>query len=79
LVAAAGLPVSAPRWSADRYVELMSVDKKAERGTPKFVLLEALGRACVRRSPDDALRATLAATATATATGTSSAAHPAPG
>lgn len=79
LVAAAGLPVSAPRWSADRYVELMSVDKKAERGTPKFVLLEALGRACVRRSPDDALRATLAATATATATGTSSVAHPAPG
>ncbi len=64
LVSAAGLPVAAPRWSAERYVELMSVDKKAERGTPKFVLLEALGRACVRRAPDDALRATLAATAT---------------
>ena len=39
----------------------MSVDKKAERGTPKFVLLEAIGRACVRRVPEDAVRATLAA------------------
>ena len=60
-IAAAGLPVRGPAWSADRYLELMSVDKKAERGTPKFVLLEALGRACVKRVPDDAVRATLAA------------------
>lgn len=61
LIAAAGLPVRGPAWPAERYVELMSVDKKAERGTPKFVLLEALGRACVRRAPEDAVRATLAA------------------
>ncbi len=60
-IAAAGLPVRGPAWSADRYLELMSVDKKAERGTPKFVLLEALGSACVRRVPEDAVRATLAA------------------
>lgn len=62
-IAAAGLPVRGPAWPADRYVELMSVDKKAERGTPRFVLLEGLGRACVRRAPDDAVRETLAACA----------------
>ena len=61
LIAAARLPVRGPGWSAERYVELMSVDKKAERGTPKFVLLEGLGQACVRRAPDDSVRATLAA------------------
>jgi 3-dehydroquinate synthase len=60
-IAAAGLPVRGPAWAPERYVELMSVDKKAERGTPKFVLLEGLGRACVRRAPEDAVRATLAA------------------
>ncbi|MCL4744863.1 MAG: 3-dehydroquinate synthase [Burkholderiaceae bacterium] len=62
-IAAAGLPRAGPAWSADRYLELMSVDKKAERGTPKFVLLEAIGLACVRRVPEDAVRATLAACA----------------
>ncbi|HWS75920.1 MAG TPA: 3-dehydroquinate synthase [Quisquiliibacterium sp.] len=63
VIRAAGLPVRGPAWPAERYVELMSVDKKAERGTPKFVLLEGLGRACVRRAPDEAVRATLAACA----------------
>ena len=60
-IAAARLPLRGPAWPAARYVELMSVDKKAERGTPKFVLLEQLGRACVRRAPEDAVAATLAA------------------
>ena len=62
-IAAARLPVRGPAWPADRYVELMSVDKKAERGTPRFVLLEGLGRACVRRAPDETVRETLAACA----------------
>ncbi len=58
-IAAARLPVAGPAWDAGRYVELMAVDKKAEQGTPKFVLLEALGRAVVRRVPEAELRATL--------------------
>ena len=58
---AARLPVVAPRWPFERWVELMSVDKKAQRGTPRFVLLEAIGRAVLRRAPDDALRATIEA------------------
>ena len=60
-IAAAKLPISGPLWDLDRYVELMSVDKKAERGTPKFVLLQAMGKACVQRAPDEQVRATLQA------------------
>jgi 3-dehydroquinate synthetase len=40
------------------------VDKKAERGTPKFVLLERLGAARVQKVPDRALGDTLAALGT---------------
>lgn len=60
-VAAARLPLRAPSWPAKRWLELMSIDKKAEQGTPKFVLLEALGRALVRRVPAEPLRATIGA------------------
>jgi 3-dehydroquinate synthetase len=45
----------------------MSVDKKAERGTPRFVLLERLGAARVQRVPDAPLQATLAACTSADA------------
>jgi len=61
VVAAAGLPVRGPGWPASRYVELMSVDKKARQGTPRFVLLDGLGRATVRKVPDAPLAETLAA------------------
>jgi 3-dehydroquinate synthase len=61
VIAQAGLPVRGPAWPASRYVELMSVDKKAERGTPRFVLLERLGAARIQRVPDGPLAETLAA------------------
>ncbi|RPH67759.1 MAG: 3-dehydroquinate synthase [Burkholderiales bacterium] len=60
-IAAAGLPVRGPAWPFERYVELMSVDKKAQQGTPKFVLLERLGKARVQRVPDAPLREAIAA------------------
>jgi len=60
-VAEAGLPVQGPRWAVQRYIELMSVDKKAEQGTPKFVLLDALGSAVVKRAPQADVEATLRA------------------
>jgi len=60
-VGAARLPLRAPRWPAARWLELMSIDKKAEQGTPKFVLLEALGRATVRRVPAATLAETFVA------------------
>jgi 3-dehydroquinate synthase len=61
LIDAAGLPVTGPAWPAARYIELMSVDKKAEQGTPKFVLLDGLGAARVQKVPDAPLAETLAA------------------
>jgi len=61
VVAAARLPVRAPQLGDDRYIELMKVDKKAEAGRIKFVLLERIGQPCVTGVPADMLRATLAA------------------
>jgi 3-dehydroquinate synthase len=66
LLERAGLPVAGPQLPADRYLELMSVDKKAEGGRLRFILLEALGAAVIRAGvAPDALRATLETTVTA--------------
>ena len=59
LVQAAQLPTVGPDWPAQRYLEHMEVDKKAEQGVPKFVLLEAVGKARVQRVPQAELIATL--------------------
>ena len=48
LIERAGLPVVGPRLGAERYLELMRVDKKAEGGALRFVVIEAPGRAGVR-------------------------------
>ena len=61
VIAAARLPQRAPALGDTRYIELMKVDKKAEAGTIKFVLLKQLGETLVTDVPEDALRATLAA------------------
>ena len=52
LVERAGLPARAPALGADRYLELMRLDKKAEAGEIRFVVLEAMGRAAIRGAPD---------------------------
>ena len=60
LVARAGLPVKAPVLSvtdnAGRYLELMRVDKKAEAGEVKFVLIDGPGSASVRSAPTELVR-----------------------
>ncbi len=60
LIARAGLPVTGPlldeRDNAGRYLELMRVDKKAEAGEIRFVVIEAPGRAGVRGAPDALVR-----------------------
>lgn len=63
LVARAGLPVSGPqKLNAERYLDLMAVDKKAAAGKIRFVLLEKPGLAVVRADiPEKDVRATLAA------------------
>lgn len=55
LVADAGLPVRAPVLAPEqgpRFLELMRVDKKAEAGEIKFVLVNGSGEAVVRGAPD---------------------------
>jgi 3-dehydroquinate synthase len=62
LVERAGLPVAGPALGPERYLDLMAVDKKAEAGRIRFILLDRLGAArIVERVPADALRATLTA------------------
>jgi len=52
LLLRAGLPVQAPRMAASRWLELMRLDKKAQAGEIRFVVIEAPGRAGLRSAPD---------------------------
>jgi len=53
LVERAGLPVRGPASLApDRYIELMRVDKKAQAGDIRFVLLDGQSHAIVRAAPE---------------------------
>jgi 3-dehydroquinate synthase len=61
LVERAGLPVQPPRLGAERYLSLMRVDKKAEAGAIRFVLVEELGRAGLHAVPDERIVETLTA------------------
>ena len=61
LVERAGLPVRGPALGAERYLELMRVDKKAEGGEIRFVVIESPGTAAVSPAPDSLVREVLAA------------------
>src|SRR5450830_582501 len=60
LIQKAGLPIKGPQLSkannAGRYLELMRVDKKAEGGEIKFVVIDGPGNASVRSAPDALVR-----------------------
>ena len=51
LVERAGLPVRGPALGVERYIELMRVDKKAEAGQTRFVLIDGQGSARLSRAP----------------------------
>lgn len=55
LLERAALPVKGPAMSPERYLELMTLDKKAARGRSRFVLLERIGQAAVRADIDERL------------------------
>jgi 3-dehydroquinate synthase len=55
----AGLPIVAPSLGAEKYLQLMGLDKKVQGGKIRFVLLEAIGRAIVSEVPPELLRQTL--------------------
>lgn len=62
LFRAAGLPVCGPDLGAERYLELMSHDKKVQDGRLRLVLLERLGRAVLSdAAPEAEIRAAIAA------------------
>jgi 3-dehydroquinate synthase len=52
----AGLPTTGPALDVDRYLELMRVDKKAEAGDVRFVVLDRPGSAVIRTAPDAMVR-----------------------
>ncbi len=56
LMARAGLPVRAPALTFEEWMRWMRVDKKAEGGTVRFVVIEAVGRAATRPAADDLVR-----------------------
>jgi len=61
VIEAAHLPLQAPDLGEARYIDLMSVDKKAEAGAIKFILLDGVGRAKITGVADAQVSATLAA------------------
>lgn len=62
LLTRAGLPVVAPDFGFERYMELMGIDKKVESGRIRFILMRAIGSAFQTADvPTSALQAALAA------------------
>jgi len=60
LIKKAGLPITGPHLSetdnAGRYLELMQVDKKAEGGDIRFVVIDGPASASMRRAPEALVR-----------------------
>ena len=61
LIERARLPVRGPALGAERYLELMKVDKKAEDGEIRFIVIDAPGRASLRPVPDSLVHEVIAA------------------
>jgi len=61
LIERAKLPIRGPALGAERYLELMRVDKKSEGGEIRFVVIDAPGRASMRAAPDAVVRDVIAA------------------
>jgi len=59
LVRRAGLPVRGPALGVERYLQLMRVDKKAEAGEIRFVVIESPGRARLQGASDALVGAVL--------------------
>lgn len=62
IIEAMGLPIVPPKLGAQRFMELMQVDKKTEAGQIRYVVLEGIGKARIQQVPDAAVIETLVAT-----------------
>jgi 3-dehydroquinate synthase len=61
LVKRTGLPVVGPDLGAARYLDLMQIDKKAEGGEIRFVVIGPLGQATMQGAPEALVREVIAA------------------
>ncbi len=59
LIERAGLPLRAPAMPVERYLALMRLDKKADAGEIRFVVIDGWGRAALRGAPDELVAAVL--------------------
>ena len=62
IIQSMNLPTDPPKFGAQRYMELMQVDKKTEGGQIRYVVLEKIGKAQIQSVPDAQVIETLAAT-----------------
>ncbi len=62
IIAALHLPTVPPNFGVERYLELMSVDKKAEGGEVKYIVLHPVGQAKITKVPESTIIETLKAT-----------------
>ena len=53
IIERAGLPIVGPALGVDSYLHHMRLDKKAQAGAVRFVLIDGPGRAVVRAVPDE--------------------------
>ena len=65
IIQSMNLPIVPPKFGAERYMELMQVDKKTEGGQIRYVLLEKIGKAQIKSVPDAQVVETLVATGAA--------------
>jgi 3-dehydroquinate synthase len=65
IIEAMGLPIVPPKLGAQRFIELMQVDKKTEAGQIRYVVLEGIGKARIQQLPDATVIETLVATGAA--------------
>lgn len=61
VIEALRLPIQPPKLGVDRFMELMSVDKKAEGGEVRYILLSGLGQAKIQTVDDHLVTQTLIA------------------
>ena len=65
IIQSMNLPIIPPMFGAERYIELMQVDKKTEGGQIRYVVLEKIGKAQIKGVPDTQVIETLIATGAA--------------
>jgi len=65
LVTALKLPSVPPKFGVSRYIDLMSVDKKAEGGEVRYILLDGIGRSTIKTVDEPLVVQTLEATGAA--------------